>query len=113
EALAAAMGQRCGSFEQQQTVFRRRRKEPATARFLHEVFVVLRRLEAEQRKSKPVLAARFSVAPAAIAAGLGEDGNDLMRKIDRRDFVEMLDDDGQRRAQTVRAFRRDDGRTIT
>src|SRR5207248_963353 len=95
------------------TVFRRGRKEPATPRFLDEVLVVLSRLEAEQRKSKPVLAARFSVAPAAIAPGLGENGNDLIRKIDRRDFVEMLDDDGQRGAQTVRALRRDDSRTIT
>src|SRR5205823_13774409 len=92
---------------------RRRRKESPTPRFLDEVFVVLRRLEAEQRKSKPVLTARFSVAPAAVAPGLGENGNNLIRKIDRRDFIEMLDDDWQRCAQTVRAFRRDDGRTIT
>src|SRR5688572_1914127 len=63
------------------------------------MFVVLRRLEAEQRKFETVLPAGFAVATAGIATGLGENRHDLVGKVDRRNIFELLDRNRERRGQ--------------
>ena len=73
DPLAAAVRQAGRRLEQQQALIGRGREEPAAAAFLHEVLVILLRLEAEQRQAEAVLAARLAVAAAAVAAVLGED----------------------------------------
>src|SRR6185437_12679621 len=106
------MGQSGRCLEQQQTVLRRSREESASARFLDQMLVIFRRLEAEQREAKPILTARFAVTAAGVATGLGENGHDLIRKIDGRDLVEMFDDDGKGSAQTLRSLRGDGRRAV-
>ena len=103
---------RRGGFEQQQAVFGRGGKKPAATRFFDEMFVVLRRLEAEQGEPKSILAARLAVAAAGVATGFRENGHDLIREIDRRNLVEMLDLCGQHRAQAVRSLRGDGCRAV-
>ena len=76
---------------QQQAPIRGGRKQTPPAAFLDQVLVVFGRLEAQQRELEAVLAAGFAVATAAVAAELGEDGHDLIGKVDRR-FVAEMDD---------------------
>jgi hypothetical protein len=45
---------------------------------------ILRRLEAEQREPKTVLAGRLAMTTASVAPVLGKDRDDLINKIDRR-----------------------------
>ena len=78
-AAAAPIG-----LEQQQALVGRGREQPPAAAFLHQVLVILRRLEAEQRQLEAVLAARLAVAAAAVAAELGEDRHDLIGEVDRQ-----------------------------
>ena len=58
-------------------------KEATAAGLEYEMFKIFRGLEAQEGQPKSVLAARFSVASPSIAAGLGEDGNDLIGEVDR------------------------------
>ena len=78
----------CGAvgdaLQQEQAVLRRGGKDAAPARFLHDVLVILCRLEAEQRELEAVLPARLAVAAAGVAAGFGEYRHDLVREIDRQ-----------------------------
>ena len=68
------------------------------------MFVVLARLEPEQRKLESVLAARLAVASAGVATGLGEYRDDLVGEIDGRDVFKILDRHCQRRTRSVRGF---------
>ena len=82
--LAAAVRHACRSaLSSSRLLVGRGREEPPAAAFLHQVLVVLVRLEAEQRQLEAVLAAGLAVAAAAVAAELGEDRHDLVGKIDR------------------------------
>ena len=69
---------------QQQALLRRRRKQPPAAAFLDQVLVILGRFKPQQRQGEAVLAARFPVAAAAVAAVLGKQGRDLVGKVDRQ-----------------------------
>jgi hypothetical protein len=112
DALAAAVRENGRAFEEEQTAIGRSGEEPASARFLHEMLVIFRRFKAEQRKAESVLARRLAVAPAAVATSLGEDGCDLVRKIDRQHLLELLDVDRDGRVQAVGRSRDDRRRTI-
>ena len=62
------------AFSEEQALLRRGGKHAAPFALLHDVLVVLLRLEAEQRKPKPALPGdRLRMAAARVAAGLGED----------------------------------------
>src|SRR5687768_8676558 len=99
-------------FEQKQAAIGRGREETPPSSFFDEVLVILRRFESEQGEPKSVLTRRFSVAAAAIAAGLGENRDDLVWKIDRGDLVETFDYDGQRCGKSIGRFRRNAGVAI-
>ncbi len=79
----AAMRGHADRLEQQQALFGRSGEQPPAATLLDQVLEVLARLEAQQRQLEPVLAPRLAVATAAVAAQLGEDRHDLIRKVDR------------------------------
>ena len=83
ELLPAAVGELRGAFRQKQALLRRSRKDTATTRLLHDVLIVLLRLKTEQRELEAVLPARFAVAPAAVAAAFGQNGNDVVREVQR------------------------------
>ena len=89
DPLTAAVRQPGRGLEQQQALLGGRGKEPAAAPFLHEILVVFCRLKAQQRQTKAVLPARLAVAAAAVAAVLGEERRDLIRKIDRQILNEV------------------------
>ena len=94
------------ALHEQQALVRSRREQPAPPRFLHEMFVILRRLKPEQRKFEAILPARLAVATAAIAARLRENRHDLVRKINRRHMAELLHRHRGRGCQSLRALRR-------
>src|SRR5207244_3641650 len=81
-ALAAAVRDGGGGFEQEQRAIGCGRRQSAAARFIDEPFVVFSRLKTEKRKSETILPARFSVAAAAVAAGFAENRDDLVGEID-------------------------------
>ena len=66
-ALAAAVRQSAGGFQQQQAAFGAGGEDSPAAAFLDEMFVIFGRLEAEEGEPKAVLAARFAMASARIA----------------------------------------------
>ena len=69
------------ALEQQQAALGAGGEEASAAGFLHQMFEILGRLEAEQRQAKAVLPAGFSMASAhSVAAVLGENGDDLVRE---------------------------------
>ena len=68
-----------GRFQQQQALVGCCQKQPPAARLFTTMFEVFRRLEAEQRQLKPVLAAAgLGVADPRIAAGLGQHRHDIV-----------------------------------
>ena len=88
--LPAAMRDQAGRLQQQQAALGRSGEQTPAAAFLHQVVVILARLEAQERQAKAVLPARLAVTAAAIAGELGEDRDDLIREVDRQ----VVDQDG-------------------
>ncbi len=82
---------------QQQAGIGRRRKDPPAAPFLHERFVVERRLEAQQAQPESVLTAGLAVASPRVAAQLGENRHHLVGEMDRQTRAEFLDGHRNRR----------------
>src|SRR5262245_51658262 len=66
------------------------------------MFVIFGRLKTKERKFEPILAARFSMTTARIAAGFGEDGDDLVGEIDRMNGFEVIDGYRHFGGQTIR-----------
>ena len=112
EPLAAAVGHRPDCLEQEQAVFRGGGEQAPAARFLHQVLIIFGRFKAEERELEPVLAARLPVAPAAVAAGLGEDRDDLVGEVDGPGRCELFDSYRQTGRWRAGGFRRNRRRSV-
>src|SRR5205085_5523983 len=97
---ASAMRNRSDGFHEQEAASRSGRENPASPRFLQQMLVIFGRLEPEERKLESVLSARFAVASAAVASGLGKDWDDLVGEVDRRIGLEILHDNRHRNRTT-------------
>src|SRR5947209_8081955 len=73
------------------------------------VIEILARLEAQQREAKAILPTGLAVASAAIAGELSEDGNDLIREIDRQIADQVSHVYLNRRARPAGVLGRDGG----
>ena len=68
---------------QQQAIGRRGRKESPATIFFDQKVVIVAGIESQQRQPKAVLPAELAVATSGVAAGLGENRDDLIGEIDR------------------------------
>src|SRR5690606_18611890 len=82
QPAAPAVGQLVERFAQQQTELRGRRKNAPPTVLLDQPLEVLFGIEAQQRQAEAVLAARFAMAAAGVAARLGEDRHNLVGEVD-------------------------------
>ena len=90
-ALTAAVRKLRGTLGEQKASLWSGREQAAAAGLLHEVLVIFRRFKSQQRKSKSILPGRLAMTAAAVASGLGEDGNDLIGEMDGRRGAGVLD----------------------
>ncbi len=82
ESLTAAVRDDVRGLQEQQALLRGRREHPPAVPLLHDVLVILLRLEAEQRQSKTILPVpRLRMAAARITRGLGQDRHDVIHEI--------------------------------
>ena len=88
-----------------------RKKAPPTG-LTNQVFVVFVRLEAEQGQTKTVLACCLAVAPASVAAILGENRDNLVGEVQRSRLSRMNNADRKSRRHAVAALGRDHRRPI-
>ena len=95
------------AFLQEQALVGGGERQPPGPRFLDQMLVILRRLEAEQRQPEAVLSVGRAVAAAAVAAILREDRDDAVRKVVARILFEALD--GERCRGGQRGCARDRG----
>jgi hypothetical protein len=73
-----------GRFHQEQAAGRVGWKEPPPTPFENKVLVVFLGFEAKQRQLKPILSAtRFCVTNPSVAAGLGQDRDNVVDKTHR------------------------------
>jgi hypothetical protein len=73
-----------GCFEQQQALLGGTDRNPPSARSGYDIGVIDMRFETEQRECKSILTGPpFGVASTRIAPRLGENGNNLVAKLDR------------------------------
>lgn len=70
-------------FLQQQAIGRRGGKESPATVFFDQKVVIVAGVESQQRQPKAVLPAELAVATSGVAAGLGENRDDLIREVDR------------------------------
>ena len=82
ESFAAAMWQNGSAFNKQKAAFRRGRKKPAPARFLHQMLVIFGRFETKQGKLETILPAGLAVTATAVATVLRKYWDNLIGKVD-------------------------------
>ena len=99
--LAPTVWQLRRALGHQQTALGRGRKQTPRASFLDQMFVVLGRLEPEQRQPEAVLSGRLAVTATAVAAVLRKNGHDLVREVNGRRIARVLDPDREARCRAV------------
>jgi hypothetical protein len=72
------MGHGCGCFPQEQAVFGSCGEDSATAAFRNNCGMISRRIVAEDAELEAILTGRFAMATAGIAAGTGEQRENVM-----------------------------------
>src|SRR5439155_2472959 len=105
ETLPAAMWQRCSALEEQKAVSGRGGEKPSAAGLFDQVLIILGGFKSEQREPEPILAAGLAMTAATVAARFGENGDDLVCKIDRPDLFCALDSHGEIGSRTFGSFR--------
>ena len=112
QTLAASVRHLRGPLGHQQATGRIGRKHPPPSRLTDEVLEIFFRLEAEQGQTKTVLTRRLAMAATAVAAILGENGNNLIGEMQRGGLPRMNHANRQAGRDPIPCLGRDHRRPI-